>query len=146
MATQNEKILTAVLIATIITASVVIVIVSQTVTARGRIVTTGMDVYSDEACTVHVTEIDWGDLEPGAVKATYFWAKNTGGTNITLNFNSTDWDPPVAAHYISYSWNYDNRTLVSGEKFNVQMTISISPEVTGITTFRNSINIQGIKT
>jgi len=35
---------------------------------KGRVVIMNLDVYSDEASTVVLTEIDWGTLEPGDSK------------------------------------------------------------------------------
>jgi hypothetical protein len=141
MATQNEKILAGVLVATIIVAAIVIgLIVSKQVTSHGKIKTIGCEVWANANRTIILTDIDWGFVSPGDIKGVGFWVQNTGNVNVTLSLNVTSWNPLNASSYIVVTWNYTAGTVVLPfEMVPIQLRLSVSPSITGITDFSNTI-------
>lgn len=139
-------VLVAVVVIAAVAVAVGVIVVTRQVGSHGSVTVTRHDLqaYTDSACTVALSEIDWGTLTNGATTAATFYIKNTGeNSNLTLNFNVTDWDPPGAAQYISLSWNYDGRVLQPGQAVQLQMQLSVAEGVTGVSAFSNRINING---
>jgi hypothetical protein len=142
MATQNEKILTGILIATIIVAVVVVALtMNRPISNVGKIRAIGFDVFADRECTVVLTQIDWGSLAPGEMGAVTLYARNSGNVNITLSFNTTDWNPPNAANYLTIAWNYSGVVLHTGDVLPIQLTNAVSPSITGIMNYSFTINM-----
>jgi len=142
MATQNENILAAILIATIIIAvAVVALTMNRSVPNVGKIRAIGFDVFANKECTTVLTQIDWGSLAPGEMGAVTLYARNSGNVNITLSFNTTDWNPANAANYLTIAWNYSGVVLQSGNILPIQLTNAVSPSITGIMNYSFTINM-----
>lgn len=149
MATTNEKLLAGALVAVIVVAAVAAVLITRQVHSTGKINVTGFSIYSDPAATVELPSVDWGNLNPGEVAALTFYAKNTGTTNITLNMNSTAWQPTNAEQFISYSWDYNGQVLVSKQVLSITLYCSVSDDIVNsqplIETFDSVINMNAVK-
>lgn len=56
------------------------------------------------------TQIDWGDVTPG------MYANYTVNVKVsepsTLQMFTENWNPPVAADYLSLTWDYVNGTVI----------------------------------
>ena len=74
----------------------------------GAVKTLGVDIYSDEALTTPLTEINWGLIAPGETKNAIGWIKNTGNAPIILETWTDSQVPDNLWTYFQYSWNYDN--------------------------------------
>lgn len=98
-------------------------------------------VYSDSGCTVILSSIDWGEMQPGEVKDYSCWVKNIGEANVYLLSNTTDWEPPVAAQFITLHFCGNGTTLPKGAILAANFTLSVSPTITGITDFSFNITI-----
>jgi len=102
---------------------------------------TGINIYSDPSCTTPVTSINWGTLTPGQQATQTFFVKNTGSVRVTLSMATGNWNPSTAQQYITVGWNYSGSILNAGSSIPVRFTLTISPTVSGITTFSFTINI-----
>jgi len=139
MATTLEKILAGALIIVIIAAVIALSIVRQ-ISNTGTISAVGFDIYSDPACTMNLTAIDWGNRHPGDVVAYLMYARNSGNVNITLSHNITDWVPVNAPNYLTITWNYTGYILRPSNVSTIMWTLAVAPNITGISTFSFKIN------
>jgi hypothetical protein len=105
----------------------------------------GIDVYWDEACTQTCREIHWGVLTPGQKKKITVYVKNTGTLPITGSFNTSDWVPPLAANYISLTWNFGDKPLDSGKVRVTDFTLTVDPAIHDVTDFYFNITVTGTK-
>jgi len=105
----------------------------------------GVGVYSDINCTLPVTSIDWGFMEPGQTKGVTVFIKNEGNVPSTLNITTEAWDPTEAQEYIVFTNDYDGRTLDPMETVQVLFTLHVKPTISGIKQFSFDIlvNIEG---
>jgi len=114
-----------------------------TLPSQGTVKGIGIGVYSDSSCTSKVSSIDWGTAEPGAVKTVPVYIRNEGNAAITLSMSTINWDPSEASNYISLSWNYNGQSIDPNGVIPVTLTLSISPSITGISSFTFDIIITG---
>jgi len=56
---------------------------------------------------------------------------------------ASNWNPLVAGTYMSITWNKEGSTLGVGQSTAAILTLTVSPTVTGITNFGNTITISG---
>lgn len=100
-------------------------------------------VYWDTRCTSPVTSIDWGTLYPGETKSKLIYVRNEGVGRVTLTLETRNWQPPEAEKYISVSWDYNGRSINPGEVISINLFLSVSPNISGITDFSFDIIISG---
>jgi len=135
------------LVLTVFVASMVIVygLMSASVHLQsvGTVKALGVGVYWDSGCSQTVSSIDWGLAEPGAVKNVTVYIRNEGNAPITLSMQTANWNPPNATDYISLSWNYSGQTIGANQVVAVTLSLSISYNIQGITTFSFDIVIVG---
>ena len=103
--------------------------------------TIGLGIFSDSGCTIPLSAIQWGTMNPGATIHSTVYLKNTGNVNIKLNCVFSNWNPAAADNYLDISWDCENRVIQPGQKVTAIFTLVISPNITGITTFSVDINI-----
>ena len=132
--------------------------VSQTVPSTGTvtvptptptptpITTVDVGVYSDSACNLPLTSIDWGTISPGGSVTRTIYVKNTGNTQITLSMTKTNWNPPNADGLITITWDKESTILTTNAVATATLTLSVSPSISGITTFSVNIVITGTST
>jgi len=142
MATRTELILATALIATIVIAVTVVLTMNRAVGNVGKIRAIGFDVYADRACTSPLTQIDWGSLSPGEMAAITMYARNSGNVNVTLAFNTTDWNPVGASTVLLVAWNYSGQVIKPLEVVAISTTLTVSPSISGVTNFSYTMNIQ----
>ena len=132
----------AVVVMAVVTNVAIMLTYSETrIEARGTIKTVGVEAYWDIGCTDKVTEIDWGNIEPGSQTETTFYVKNQGNTPVTLSLGVEAWSPSEAQNYMSIDWDYDGSSVNPGASIPVQITLAVSAEITGITAFSFQIII-----
>jgi hypothetical protein len=116
---------------------------SQTIPNTGNVIAVGVGVYWDSSCTNNVTNIDWGIMEPGSsVKFTVF-IKSEGTEAVKLNVTTANWSPPIASSEIFLTWNRENYVLDSGLVVETLLTLSVSSDISGISSFNFDIVITG---
>ncbi len=120
------------------------VTVNQSIASIGTVTTTpGISVYSDSACTIAETSINWGSIAAGSSATQTVYVKNTGTGSITLSLSTSGWNPAAASSYITVSWNQDGTQLTAGQSGEATLTLSVSASVQGFTSFSNTLTISG---
>jgi len=120
------------------------VFLAQRVIANvATIKTVGVGVYKDVNFTVSVTQIDWGVLEPGTTKNHTVYLRNESNVPISLNMTTQNWNPPAAEQFISVSWDQEGKTLEPNQVVSVIFTLSVSADISGVTSFSFEIVIIG---
>ena len=117
---------------------------NKNVSSLGTITTSpNLGVYSDIGCTVNMTTINWGSVAAGSSVNQTIYVKNTGTGTLTLGLSTSNWNPSTAISYLSISWNQQGTQLAAGQQATAVVTLTVSSNVTGITTFSNTISITG---
>jgi hypothetical protein len=102
-----------------------------------------LKVYSDSACTVPVTAVNWGSIAPGGTTSQVVYLKNTANVPLTLSLTTANWNPTAAASSLVISWDKQATVLSAGQSVAATMTLSVASSVSGITTFSTQIIIAG---
>ena len=116
----------------------------QRVSNVGRIKTIGVGVYEESQCLNALTFIDWGVLEPSETKAYSCFVRNEANVPIILNMTCEKWLPVNASSFIFLGWDYVGHMLEVNEVVGVLLSLSVSPNIAGITSFSFDILISGI--
>jgi hypothetical protein len=103
----------------------------------------GLGVYSNYQCTMEMTVIDWGTLEPGATQTILVYVKNEGDSPATLSLETSNWIPSDASEYLTLNWNYYNQIINPGSNTQVALTLSVDQSIQGIENFSFDISIIG---
>jgi hypothetical protein len=117
--------------------------VNQTVPSSGVISSVDVGVYQEWACTNNLTSVAWGTLSPGDIATRIIYVKNIGTAPITLAMTTTNWDPTSANGPITLTWDSESTTLDPGYVAAATLTLSVSPSISGITTFNMDVVITG---
>ena len=117
---------------------------SQNVSSSGTITTSpNVSVYRERGCTTSITSIDWGILAAGGNATQTFYVKNTGTGTLKLGLATSNWNPAAAGPYITASWNRQGTLLSAGQSVAATITLTASSNITGVSTFSNTITISG---
>ena len=108
-----------------------------------QIQTAGVTAYTDASCTTIVTVVPWGSLAPGSSGTNIIYLKNEGTTSLTLSLNTTNWNPINAPNYITLNWNYNGQTIAPDQVIQITLTLSVSQNISGISSFNFEIIIDG---
>lgn len=114
-----------------------------TVGSHGKIKGIGVAIYSNAAGTIPCTVVDWGTVEPGAIVPFTVYVKSTGNSPITLSYTTTNFNPASSQQYLTLTWNYTGAIVPAYALIPVQMTLSVSPAITGVNDFSFDITISG---
>ena len=101
----------------------------------GNVKAIDVEVYWDGDCTEEASLIDWGVVEPGTTESVMVYIQNMGNSNIMLSKNTTNWSTSSASSYITLSWDYEGQSIGPSEVLQTKLTLSISPNIQGITSF-----------
>jgi hypothetical protein len=110
----------------------------------GTIRAIGVEVYANEAVTEVLTEIAWGTLDPGEARSVDAWIKNTGNDAQKLILWTESWDPVAAQNSIMLNWDYGNDWIPVGASIPVVFTLSVDPNIAGVTGFSFDIWVKGV--
>ena len=116
---------------------------TRTIGSHGSIKAIGVSVYWDSSCTNEVSSVDWGMVEPGSSTSVTVYIKNTGNSPVTLTLDTENWNPSSASNYMSLSWDYNGQSIDAGGVVQVELTLTVYSNVTGITDFSFDIVITG---
>ncbi len=114
---------------------------NRTVSNSGSVKTIGVDVFWDQACTNPVTSINWGVIDPGANRNVTIYIRNTGNSPITVTMATSNWNPPEASSHLALTWNYAGQTIAANGVIQVMFTLTVSPDISGVTNFSFDITI-----
>jgi hypothetical protein len=119
--------------------------VTTTLTSSGTITTSSnIGLYSDSACTMPLTNIDWGTLAPGGSVIKTVYMKNTQGiAALALSMTPTNWNPTNANGPLTITWNKEETILASGQSTAATITLAVASSTTSITSFSVQIAITG---
>ncbi len=115
----------------------------RTIHSTGSIKGVGLGVYWDSQCTNATSSLDFGQLEPGSSKNIPLYLKNEGNSALTLNMTSENWDPANAIDYMTLTWNREGQQISPDEVIGFVITLSVSGNVQGISSFSLDIIISG---
>jgi hypothetical protein len=116
---------------------------SRTISSSGTIKAIGVEVYWDSNGQNPVTSVNWGNPEPNQTLTQTIYVKNTGNADMTLSLIDQNWDPSSAEDYIFISWDREGDPIEAGETIQAVLTLEVSPDIDGITTFSFEMVIQG---
>ena len=116
---------------------------NQTVPSSGTITAVNVGVYTNSACTINCTSIDWGTLAPGESTTRTVYIKNLGTVPMTVTMTTTNWVPSNAATYLSVSWNRENTPLAVGASVQATLTLTASAGAGAISSFSFNVVITG---
>ena len=114
---------------------------NRTISNAGSVVTIGVGIYWDEECTMGVSGIDWGTLEPGSNKTVVVYIRNEGSSSANLTMYTSNWNPSNALDDVVLSWDREGYPVKLGEVVQATFTLSVSADISGITTFSFDITI-----
>ena len=117
--------------------------VQRAIPSSGMVVAVNVGVYSDAACTLNLTSIDWGSVYPGGSVPRMIYVKNTGNVPMTLSMTATGWNPAGAAGQINVTWDKENAVLNSGQSSSATLTLSVLQSVSGVASFSMNIIVSG---
>jgi hypothetical protein len=121
------------------------IVVNQNVSSSGNVVTSpNIGVYSDSSCNNNLTTINWGNITAGGTTTQTIYVKNTGTGSMTINLATSNWSPAAASNYITISWNQAGTQLSAGQSVTAIVTLTVASNVTGFTSFSNTITISGV--
>jgi len=110
----------------------------------GTIRAVGVQVYADSHLSTVLTEISWGTLNPGEVRTFNAWVKNTGNDAQKLVMWTENWVPTSAQDSIVLTWDYADGWIAAGASIPVVFTLSVDPNIDGVTGFSFDIVVQGV--
>lgn len=110
-------------------------VTSKSVSTSGVLATANLGVYSDSACTQSLASLDWGTISPGGSVSRTVYVKNLGNTEVTLSLMAANWYPAVANGPVSVAWNRQGATLAAGGATATTLTLSVSSDASGFTSF-----------
>lgn len=115
----------------------------KTISGSGFIKGVAIGVYWDLECTNVTSSLTFGMLEPGSSKTFTLYLKNEGNSALTLNMTSKNWNPANATDYMTLTWNREGQLISLDEVLNFTITLSVSEDITGISTYSFDIVISG---
>jgi hypothetical protein len=68
---------------------------------------------------------------------------NEGNSAVTLSQSTSNWSPSVASNYLTLSWDYNGQKIEEDEKLQVTLTLSVSTNIAGVTSFDFDIIVEG---
>jgi hypothetical protein len=100
-----------------------------------------IQVYWDPNCENLVKSLDWGNIFAGRTQNIDLFLRNEGDELVSLDLTAENWAPATAEQNMTLSWNYDGYPIYKDQVRNVQLALSVSPEVQGLSTFSFDIVI-----
>ena len=118
---------------------------SQSMSSSGQLTTSAdLDLYSNSACTIPLSSINWGTLNAGENITQTIYVKNTSnGLALTLSMQTSNWTPTTANGPITLTWNQAGTRLQPGQSIAATLTLAVSSNIADISSFSVQINITG---
>ena len=121
-----------------------VLVTTRTIISAGNVNAVGVGLYWDSSCNSEVSSIEWGALDPGETMEVTIYIQNEGSIAVVLTLTTDNWNPASASNYITLSWNRENYVLnPGGSVISAVLTLSVSPDISGITNFSHEITITG---
>ena len=117
--------------------------VSQNLNSSVTVSAINLAIYSDSACTVPLTSINWGTLSLGSNNPTTIYIKNTGTMPETLTMTTGSWSPANGNSYLTLTWNAENTVLAVGTSTAAVLTLTVASETGALNSFTFVITVTG---
>lgn len=117
--------------------------INQTVPLSGTINAVNLGIYSDSACTIPVTALNVGALNPGSSATQTIYIKNTGNVPETLTMTINNWNPTNANTYLTLTWNRQNTILNAGATIQATLTLTATSNTGSLTNFSCDVTLTG---
>ena len=95
----------------------------------------GVGIYWDQGCTNRTLSLRWGLIGSGSNSTVIVYVRNEGTSAVSLWMATSNWTPSAALGYITLTWAYSGKILSADEVFPMELTLNVSPTVSGITDF-----------
>jgi len=118
-------------------------VTNKTITTTGTIKTVGVGVYWNSACTNATSSVDWGTLAPNQTAIRTVYVMNNGTVPVTLSLSSGNWVPTSASGFLTPGWNCTGYVLGKGLVVAAALTLAVSANITGVTSFSFDMTIAG---
>jgi len=115
----------------------------KTIANVSAVEASGVGVYWDSDCSNRTSSIEWGTLYPGSVKNIAVYIRNEEEESMYLILSASNWIPPEASEYLGLGWNYTGRQVEPNETLRITLTLSVSHNIEGISSFSFDILIAG---
>jgi hypothetical protein len=113
-----------------------------TISSHGTIKSFEFNFYSDSTCTKQVSDIDWGQLEPGQqVTRTLYMKSTISNVPVTASLAVGNFNPAAGSAYLALTWDYSGAALSPGAVVPVVFTLSVASTITGISAFSFDISV-----
>jgi len=133
------------LVASVLVVSAFALVITQVpIQGTGSIKGLGLGAYWDPQCTNATSSFDFGALEPGSSKDFALYLRNEGNSALTLSMTSENWNPVNAADYMALTWNREGQQINPDEVVECVITLSVSENIQGVSSFSLDIIISGI--
>jgi archaellum component FlaG (FlaF/FlaG flagellin family) len=130
--------------AVLLTATALAVLLStKTISNTGNIKAVNVSLYQDSSCTIPLSTLTWSNVEPNSSTVQTMYVKNEGTAPMTLNRTTNTWSPANASTYITATWNQENTIVNPGNNVQAIVTLTVSPSISGITSFTFTMVIKG---
>jgi len=116
---------------------------NQAIPSNGTLISVGVCVFWDQACTNPVSSIDWGFLRPDTSTNHTVYIHNNGTAAEVLSMTTDNWNPTEAASYITLDWDREDHVLYHDAVVSATLALSVSPDIDNIETFSFNIIIVG---
>lgn len=108
----------------------------ESIHSSGQIIAPGeLGFYSDQSCTIELTHLNWGTLEPGDQTNQTIYMRNEGSKNLKLYMRTENWNPENASDFILCSWNMEGLSISANETAETLFFLSVSEDIEGIDQF-----------
>lgn len=94
-----------------------------------------LGLYWDSVCANATVAVAWGTLSPGSTSNVTVYVRNEGNLAVKLNLAAQNWNPASASNYITLAWNREGQVLKPQKVAKATLTLSVSSNVSGITSF-----------
>jgi hypothetical protein len=95
----------------------------------------GVGIYWDQACTNRTLSLNWGPIDAGSNNTLTIYIRNEMSSTASLSLQTTDFNPSTSSNYIALNWNYSGQVLSAGQVIPIELTLTVLPEISGITNF-----------
>ena len=107
-------------------------LVQYSISGSGRIqLPPALAVYADVACTLPVSELDFGTFAPGETVNRTIYLRNEGGVSGNYSLAAANWNPQVAEQFLGLSWDYAGQLVLPGSVVEVTLRLHASSSLTG---------------
>lgn len=116
---------------------------TRTIPNSGNVRAVGVGVFWNLACTNETKSINWGSMDPNSSRSFPVYVRNNGTVPLQLSIATSGWNPSAASSYMAMSWNCTGYSLDHDSIVAAVLTLSVLPNISGVTTFSFDITITG---